>query len=65
MTDFQLAGRMVQGIQRPSRRYPEGRVCVQDGCRTVLSVYNPSRLCSQHETVRLNRTFGRQRLRSA
>ena len=65
MTDYQLAGRMVRGIRRPSRRYPEGRVCVQDGCRTVLSVYNPSRFCSQHETARLNRTFGRQRLRSA
>jgi len=65
MTDFQLAGRMVQGIRRPSRRHPEGRVCVRDGCRTVLSVYNPSRFCSQHETTSLPRTFGRQRLRSA
>lgn len=65
MSDFQLAGRMVQGIRRASRRYPEGRVCRHDGCSTVLSVYNPSRLCSRHETTQLPRTFGRQRLRSA
>lgn len=65
MAEFQLAGRMVQGLKRPSRRYGRGRVCASHGCRTILSVYNPSRLCSQHEVTQLPRTFGRQRLRSA
>lgn len=65
MADFQLAGRVVQPIGRPSRRYAKGRVCLHDGCRTLLSIYNSSRFCSQHETIKLPRTFGRQRLRSA
>jgi len=65
MTEISLTGRPVRGMMRPSRRFAKGRVCVYDGCGTVLSVYNPTRFCSQHETTQLNRTFGRQRLRSA
>jgi hypothetical protein len=31
-----------------SRSYARGRVCGATGCSTVLSVYNPSTLCSIH-----------------
>jgi hypothetical protein len=31
-----------------SRSYQRGRVCSAAGCSTVLSVYNPSVLCSVH-----------------
>jgi hypothetical protein len=31
-----------------SRSYQRGRVCSAAGCSTVLSVYNPSVLCSIH-----------------
>jgi hypothetical protein len=31
-----------------SRSYQRGRVCGAVGCSTVLSVYNPSVLCSTH-----------------
>jgi hypothetical protein len=31
-----------------SRSYRRGRVCGAAGCSTVLSVYNPSALCSIH-----------------
>jgi hypothetical protein len=32
-----------------SRSYLQDRVCGAAGCPTVLSVYNPSVLCSVHE----------------
>lgn len=32
-----------------SARSPRGRVCAQDGCRTILSIYNKSSRCSVHE----------------
>jgi hypothetical protein len=32
-----------------------GRICAQDGCDTVLSIYNPAKYCSAHATEALNR----------
>jgi hypothetical protein len=31
--------------------YPDRRVCADDGCATVLSVYNAKTLCSVHEPL--------------
>ena len=42
---------MTSGI-RP-RTYAAGRVCGAHGCRTVLSRYNRTELCWQHEPRRL------------
>ena len=33
----------------PPRRYARGRVCVEEDCETVLSVYNRSAYCWQHD----------------
>jgi hypothetical protein len=47
-----VRGRHVGGQETSrggSRRFDEGRVCAEDGCVTVLSVYNSSDLCWQHE----------------
>jgi len=33
------------------RRSQSGRVCVSDGCSTVLSIYNESATCSVHERL--------------
>jgi hypothetical protein len=35
-----------------NRRFAKDRVCADSGCSTVLSVYNPSEVCWQHETPR-------------
>jgi hypothetical protein len=35
-----------------SRSFQRGRVCGAPGCSTVLSVYNPSFLCSLHGSRR-------------
>lgn len=37
--------------RRPVKRFAPGRTCLEPGCTTRLSVYNPKRLCWQHEPV--------------
>ena len=37
------------GTGRPSRTFPRGRVCSEDGCDTRLSIYNEGRYCSRHQ----------------
>jgi hypothetical protein len=37
------------GPRRASRTYTRKRVCAAEGCSTLLSMYNASRLCWQHE----------------
>jgi hypothetical protein len=54
-TELSLAGEGValHGIRatprRASRTYAGKRVCAAAGCATLLSMYNASRLCWQHE----------------
>jgi hypothetical protein len=36
------------GTGRPSRTFPRGRVCAEEGCGTRLSIYNDSCFCSRH-----------------
>lgn len=66
MSDYlRLVGRPVRSeTPRRMRRQRAGRVCADPGCATVLSTYNRSRYCWPHEPKRLQRTFGRQRLRT-
>lgn len=47
-----LRGTLVQSYQRESRRWPRGRICSAEGCRTRLSVYNGSLYCWVHEPGR-------------
>jgi hypothetical protein len=44
-----LHARPVIGSTTECRTYRPGRICVESGCRTVLSIYNPSSRCSLHE----------------
>jgi hypothetical protein len=54
-TDLRIAGEPVvlRGLSatpgRALRTYAGKRVCGAAGCTTVLSVYNASQLCWQHE----------------
>jgi hypothetical protein len=34
---------------RASTTYGRGRICVTEGCRTRLSLYNPTARCSIHD----------------
>jgi hypothetical protein len=44
-----LHARPVIGSTTECRTYRPGRVCLESGCRTVLSIYNPASRCSLHE----------------
>jgi len=36
---------------RLPRVHRTGRVCTEDGCETLLSIYNPSEHCAVHAVV--------------
>ena len=40
--------------------YPAGRTCAFNGCKTVLSRYNPSTFCAAHEPKPDWRYLGQQ-----
>jgi hypothetical protein len=42
-------GTAIVGAIGECRTYRPGRVCVADGCTTVLSIYNPASRCALHE----------------
>jgi hypothetical protein len=54
-SDLSIAGEAValRGVRatpsRASRTYSRRRVCAAAGCSTLLSMYNASKLCWQHE----------------
>jgi hypothetical protein len=48
-TDDVLRGRLAPGESRVGRVNEAGRVCQQGDCSTVLSIYNATGWCWQHE----------------
>ena len=52
-------------LPRRSPTYPPGRVCGAEECRTVLSIYNRSKLCWLHEPARVYVVRGRRKRRDA
>ena len=50
---FEQRGWLADRVGRPSRTKEPGRVCAEDGCSTVLSIYNPQDFCSPHARLRL------------
>lgn len=44
-----MRGHMAAGDARVNRVHEEGRVCEAEDCVTVLSIYNATRWCWQHE----------------
>lgn len=47
--DRNLRGRMAPGNTGQNAVYDQGRVCQEPTCATVLSIYNASGSCWQHE----------------
>jgi hypothetical protein len=54
-----LKGNKLRGGIRPSRKFGEGRVCVDQNCDTRLSQYNRRDHCFAHAPVRFPRVRGR------
>lgn len=52
----------IQATRRPKRRSPRtydgGRICVADGCGTIVSRYNNSDHCNTHRPTRFPRVRG-------
>jgi hypothetical protein len=55
-----IGGRAFGVTGRPSRTFPRGRVCAEDGCGTRLSIYNEGRFCSRHEPQAAPRMRGKK-----
>ena len=55
-----IHGSKVLGLPRASQKYPEGRVCEQEGCETRLSKYNRRDKCWAHAEMKAPRLRGRK-----
>ena len=43
------------------RAHRRGRICAHEGCETILSIYNPAKLCAVHAEAQSRRRRGRAR----
>lgn len=55
-----VSGHPISGNDRPSKAFRAGRVCLEDGCGTRLSIYNNGKYCAQHAPMAVPRTRGRK-----
>jgi hypothetical protein len=60
MSERAVGGSPISGNVRASKAFKAGRPCAEDGCGTVLSIYNKGRFCYQHEPMATPRTRGRK-----
>jgi hypothetical protein len=58
--DASIGGQAFTTYGRPSKAFPEGRVCGEASCDTVLSIYNESEYCYQHDCGAAPRLRGRK-----
>jgi len=60
-----MRGAPVRPLPRPNRVWGAGRVCVEEGCSTKLSIYNKSTLCWQHEPLHYQLARGKRKSKEA
>ena len=60
MSERAVSATPISGNVRASKASKAGRVCREDGCGTVLSIYNRGKYCYQHEPMTTPRTRGRK-----
>ncbi|WKZ83592.1 MAG: hypothetical protein QY307_04955 [Acidimicrobiia bacterium] len=54
-----IKGNRVQARTRAPKQLDEGRVCLHEGCETLLSRYNKRTFCYAHAPTRFPRLRGR------
>ncbi len=55
-----LSGQPMSALGRGTvRSFRKNRICQEDGCGTVLSIYNGDKFCCQHMPRRTVRVRGR------
>ena len=59
MSERAVGGSPITGNVRASKAFKPGRICAEDGCGTLLSIYNKGKFCFQHEPMATPRTRGR------
>ena len=60
MSDTFVGHAITGGSERPSRSFKRGRVCHEDGCTTILSMYNDGKFCALHQPMEVPRTRGKK-----
>lgn len=61
MSERSVSGTPISGgSARASRAFTAGRICREEGCETVLSIYNKGKYCYQHEPLVTPRTRGKK-----
>jgi hypothetical protein len=60
MSERAVGGTPLSGSVRASKAFKAGRVCREEGCETVLSIYNQGKYCYQHEPMVTPRTRGKK-----
>jgi hypothetical protein len=58
MDDAIIVGHRFSSEERSVARFPTGRVCGEENCRTRLSIYNDGDFCARHEPMTSTRTRG-------
>ena len=58
--DVVVGGSSISGNGRPSKSYRAGRVCLESGCGTILSIYNDGSYCSRHQPMWVPRIRGKK-----
>jgi hypothetical protein len=58
--DASIGGQAFTTHGRPSKTFAEGRICGESGCGTMLSIYNESEFCYQHDAGSAPRLRGRK-----
>jgi hypothetical protein len=58
--DLSIGGQAFTTYGRPSKKFPEGRICGETDCGTMLSIYNESEFCYQHDAGSAPRLRGRK-----
>jgi hypothetical protein len=45
---YERGSHIISSSGRPMRQYHSGRHCAEEGCSTILSIYNPADVCFAH-----------------
>lgn len=60
MSEQTVTATRIEGAERPSRSFGNGRVCRDPECDTRLSMYNSGAYCYEHEPMAVPRTRGKK-----
>ena len=55
-----VTGKRMSGRPRKTKQFDTGRVCLDDSCEQVLSIYNDNKQCFKHAPLKQPRIRGRE-----